>query len=229
MCIRKSEDAALESVVLPIGRILDIHRERGCGCVLSDSENLSVMEMDVRDIHDARTSPNDPKLSDGRSGRAGCMAGERWRLEAASVTAERVRCSVWLGVAVEFIGLSFRFVLPLVFLWKRAFPVAEHRDEMLGIGGRNSECRAALVRSKKFDDTRLDGRAGENLDCFWVVVGALEIELLRGGCRVAPRLRPDMDNLPVAADEAESKGAAVPEGIAKRQSPECVLLKKVEC
>ena len=44
-------------------------------------------------------SPNDPKLSDSRSWRAGCMAGERWRLEAASVTAERVRCSAWLGAS----------------------------------------------------------------------------------------------------------------------------------
>ena len=39
------------------------------------------------------THPNDPKLSDSRSWRAGCMAGERRRQEAASVTAERVRCS----------------------------------------------------------------------------------------------------------------------------------------
>ena len=45
------------------------------------------------------TTPNDPKLSDSRSWRAGCMAGERWRQEAASVTAERVRCSAWLGVS----------------------------------------------------------------------------------------------------------------------------------
>ena len=44
--------------------------------------------------------PNDPKLSDSRSWRAGCMVGETWRREAASVTAERVRCSAWLGVAV---------------------------------------------------------------------------------------------------------------------------------
>ena len=48
---------------------------------------------------DARATANDPKLSDSRSWRAGCMVGERWRQEAASVTAERVRCSAWLGVA----------------------------------------------------------------------------------------------------------------------------------
>ena len=36
---------------------------------------------------------NDPKLSDSRSWRAGCVVGERRRLEAASVTAAAVRCS----------------------------------------------------------------------------------------------------------------------------------------
>lgn len=37
-------------------------------------------------------TPNDPKLSDSQIWRVGCMVGERWRQEAASVTAGRVRC-----------------------------------------------------------------------------------------------------------------------------------------
>ena len=45
-------------------------------------------------------TPNDPKLSDGGGWRAGCGVGERRRQEAAGVTAARVRCSAWLGVAV---------------------------------------------------------------------------------------------------------------------------------
>ena len=46
-------------------------------------------------------APNDPKLSDSRSWRAGCVAGERRRQEAASMTAERVRCSAWLDEAAS--------------------------------------------------------------------------------------------------------------------------------
>ena len=41
--------------------------------------------------------PNDPKLSDCGARRAGCMVGERRRLEAASVTRGAVRCSAWLN------------------------------------------------------------------------------------------------------------------------------------
>ena len=44
-------------------------------------------------------SPNDPKLSDRRSGRGTCMAGGKAAVEAGAVTAEPVRCSAWLGVA----------------------------------------------------------------------------------------------------------------------------------
>ena len=44
--------------------------------------------------------PNDPKLSDRRSGRGTCRWVERWRWSAAgAVTAEPVRCSAWLAVA----------------------------------------------------------------------------------------------------------------------------------
>jgi len=48
-------------------------------------------------LHTVAWPPNDPKLSDARSWRGGCAVGERRRLEAAAVTAERVRCSAWLG------------------------------------------------------------------------------------------------------------------------------------
>ena len=44
--------------------------------------------------------PNDPKLSDSPGWRDRCAVGERRRQEAAGVTAGRVRCSAWLGVAV---------------------------------------------------------------------------------------------------------------------------------
>ena len=47
----------------------------------------------------ART-PNDPKLSEPRGWRDRCVVGERRRPEAAGVTAARVLCSAWLGVAV---------------------------------------------------------------------------------------------------------------------------------
>ena len=43
-------------------------------------------------------TPNDPKLSDGGGWRAGCTAGGKAAVEAASVTAVAVRCSAWLGV-----------------------------------------------------------------------------------------------------------------------------------
>ena len=49
-------------------------------------------------------APNDPKLSDGRGWRGPCAGeggrGRRWRA-AWAVTAAPVRCSAWLGVAVE--------------------------------------------------------------------------------------------------------------------------------
>ena len=48
--------------------------------------------------------PNDLKLSEPRGWRDRCVAGERRRQEAAGVTAARVRCSAWLGVAV---GLEY--------------------------------------------------------------------------------------------------------------------------
>lgn len=37
----------------------------------------------------------DGKLTDGRNWRAGCMVGGKMAVEAASVTAEPVRCSAW--------------------------------------------------------------------------------------------------------------------------------------
>ncbi len=55
--------------------------------------------------------PNDPKLSDCGGRRAGCgkAAGAGWAKAAgwcvaASVTPGAVRCSAWLGVAVELNG-----------------------------------------------------------------------------------------------------------------------------
>ena len=43
-------------------------------------------------------SPNDPKLSDRRSGRGTCRWVERWGWSAAgAVTSEPVRCSAWFG------------------------------------------------------------------------------------------------------------------------------------
>jgi len=55
---------------------------------------------------DVRNTPNDPKLSDcgGRRSLCGKVAGGE-RSEAAgaqAVTPGAVRCSAWLGVAVEF-------------------------------------------------------------------------------------------------------------------------------
>ena len=47
-------------------------------------------------------TPNDPKLSDRRSGRGTCRwVARRWWSAAGAVTAEPVRCSAWLGVAVK--------------------------------------------------------------------------------------------------------------------------------
>ena len=53
-------------------------------------------------VHGKRVAtPNAPKLSDARSRRGLCRWVERrWWFEAQAVTAERVRCSAWLGVAV---------------------------------------------------------------------------------------------------------------------------------
>jgi hypothetical protein len=47
-------------------------------------------------------APNDPKLSDGGGWRAGCTAGGKAAVEAASVTAGAVRCSAWLGASLEW-------------------------------------------------------------------------------------------------------------------------------
>ena len=60
------------------------------------------LKLFVDDVHSGtgEATPNDPKLSDGRGWRDRCVAGERWRPEAAGVTAAPVRCSAWLGVAV---------------------------------------------------------------------------------------------------------------------------------
>ena len=51
-------------------------------------------------------TPNDLKLSEPRGWRDRCVAGERRRQEAAGVTAARVRCSAWLGVAAVVICAS---------------------------------------------------------------------------------------------------------------------------
>ena len=47
--------------------------------------------------------PNDPKLSDSGVRRGTCMVGGKVAAEAGAVTHGAVRCSAWLGVAVEFI------------------------------------------------------------------------------------------------------------------------------
>ena len=57
----------------------------------SSSPELAGVVGIIDQLKDARRIANDPKLSDSRSWRAGCVAGERRRQEAASVTAERVR------------------------------------------------------------------------------------------------------------------------------------------
>jgi hypothetical protein len=44
-------------------------------------------------------TPNDLKLSDTRSRHGLCRWAEKWWVEAQTVTAERVRCSAWLGVS----------------------------------------------------------------------------------------------------------------------------------
>ena len=46
-----------------------------------------------------RATPNDLKLSEPRGWRDRCVVAARRRPEAAGVTAARVRCSAWLGVA----------------------------------------------------------------------------------------------------------------------------------
>ena len=52
-------------------------------------------------VHGRREeSPNDPKLSDGGGGAV--LRGGVAAAEAASVTAGAVRCSAWLGVAVDW-------------------------------------------------------------------------------------------------------------------------------
>jgi hypothetical protein len=45
-------------------------------------------------------TPNDPKLSDRRSGRGPCTVGATRGPEAGAVTVEPVRCSAWLGAFV---------------------------------------------------------------------------------------------------------------------------------
>ena len=50
-------------------------------------------------IWTCEATPNDLKLSEPRGWRDRCVVGERRRPEAAGVTAARVRCSAWLGVA----------------------------------------------------------------------------------------------------------------------------------
>ena len=53
-------------------------------------------------VHRTREeTPNDPKLSDGGGWRGPCMVGGKAAAEARAVTAVAVRCSAWLGVAVE--------------------------------------------------------------------------------------------------------------------------------
>ena len=60
--------------------------------------------------HETRATPNDPKLSEPRGWRDRCVVGARRRPEAAGVTAARVRCSAWLGVA-GFTALRFWLAL----------------------------------------------------------------------------------------------------------------------
>ena len=60
----------------------------------------------MESFHDARATPNDPKLSDGGGWRAGCTVGGKAAAEAASVTAGAVRCSAWLGVAGIWLGVA---------------------------------------------------------------------------------------------------------------------------
>ena len=46
-------------------------------------------------------TPNDPKLSDRGARRGTCMVGGKAVAEAGAVTCGAVRCSAWLGVAVD--------------------------------------------------------------------------------------------------------------------------------
>ena len=56
--------------------------------------------------HEARATPNDPKLSDRGARRGTCTVGGKAAVEAGAVTCGAVRCSAWLGdsVVVRLIG-----------------------------------------------------------------------------------------------------------------------------
>ena len=63
------------------------------------NEKAVLMRSRESHVKDSGESPNDPKLSDRRSGRGTCMVGGKVVVEAGAVTAEPVRCSAWLGVS----------------------------------------------------------------------------------------------------------------------------------
>ena len=96
-----------ESLVLPI--LVQSGLEVAATLVAREAESLGLLglvdceknKFSVRS-HERVATPNDPKLSDGGGWRAGCMAGGKAVVEAASVTAGAVRCSAWLAVS----GLS---------------------------------------------------------------------------------------------------------------------------
>ena len=73
------------------GKITPNYDDRGIWMTLPEAE--AALE--------AANAGNDPKLSDGGGWRGPCMAGGKVAAEARGVTAGAVRCSAWLGVAVE--------------------------------------------------------------------------------------------------------------------------------
>ena len=83
--------------------------------------------MNKRIKENGAQSPNDPKLSDSPGWRDRCAVGERWRQEAAGVTAGRVRCSAWLGVSGR-IGVAVKI--------EKAWKEGEEQNGYPGTGER---------------------------------------------------------------------------------------------
>ena len=78
-------------------------------------------------------TPNEPKLSDRRSGRGTCMVGGKAVVEAGAVTAEPVRCSAWLG-DVGRLGIKLVDVFGACGADRRATVAPSVGEEMRGNG-----------------------------------------------------------------------------------------------
>ena len=97
-----------EAVRVAARRALELIRRAGCWRKDKTENNGNpntarcAWMMEKIFIHRIRAeAPNDPKLSDRRSGRGTCRWVERWWSAAGAVTAEPVRCSAWLGAFIR--------------------------------------------------------------------------------------------------------------------------------